>query len=137
MKKYCKFCDTSKDIEEFHKNPRKKDGLADRCKLCRKEYHKEHYNRNKKVYIDKASEYRRVVNKWFEDYKKDLKCEICGEERWWVLDFHHKDPQFKEGNVSTFLQNCSKSKIIEEIKKCSVLCSNCHRDLHYKERQAV
>ena len=32
------------------------------------------------------------------------------------------------------IKQSNKLKVIEEIKKCIVLCSNCHRDLHYQEK---
>jgi hypothetical protein len=31
-------------------------------------------------------------------------------------------------------RNYSISKIKKEIKKCSVICSNCHRKLHWEEK---
>ena len=35
------------------------------------------------------------------------------------------------------LINSSKEKLLQEIDKCDVLCANCHRDLHYQERQNI
>ena len=70
----------------------------------------------------------------FENYKKTLKCSICDESRFWTLDFHHLDPATKEGTMSTLCFTVSKKKLQLEIDKCIVLCSNCHRDLHYNEK---
>ena len=57
------------------------------------------------------------------------KCERCGYSNYLgALDFHHKDPSQKEftiGNRDFRLEQC-----IEEAKKCILLCSNCHRELH-------
>ena len=69
-------------------------------------------------------------------YKKTLCCEICGENRYWVLDFHHKNPKEKDLEVALVVRQCSKQKLLDEIKKCMVVCSNCHRDIHHKEREA-
>ena len=110
--------------------------LQGTCRLCQKKYRKDHYKKHKQKYIDKAKDYRIKVRDWFNDLKKDLFCEVCGEDRYWVLDFHHNDPLQKDNEVTNLVRDCSKEKIIEEIKKCKVLCSNCHRDLHHKERQA-
>ena len=137
MNKFCKYCGIEKPTSEFHRNSVKEDGLADRCKECRRVYHRQHYLNNKKVYIDKAKIRSKELSTWFENYKKELKCEFCGETRWWVLDFHHRDSKEKDGSISNLVRSGSKMKLTEEIKKCNVLCSNCHRDLHYKERQAV
>ena len=56
-------------------------------------------------------------------------CEKCGEKRPWVLSFHHKNPNKKEFNISKHYQKrWSLLKI--EVKKCILLCSNCHMELH-------
>lgn len=45
------------------------------------------------------------------------------------LDFHHLDPNSKEGNISRML-SFHKKRIATEINKCTVLCRNCHFELH-------
>jgi ribosomal protein L30E len=57
------------------------------------------------------------------------KCEQCGETRPWVLNFHHKDPEGKEFCIKK-INNYRWSKIEKEVKKCSLLCANCHREKH-------
>jgi len=103
------------------------------CRDCHKKYRREHYLLNKKKYIDKAVVYRKKISSWFRDIKKGLRCVNCGEDRWWVLDFHHRDPNEKENNISGMARHGSKKALLDEIKKCDVLCANCHRDIHYKE----
>ena len=71
------------------------------------------------------------------NYKQTLKCYKCGESRHWVLDFHHRDPSIKDGTITQMLLNSSREKLLQEIDKCDVLCANCHRDLHYQERQNI
>ena len=61
----------------------------------------------------------------------------CEDPRWYVLDFHHIDNN-KEHNLGDL--SCgkySKKKILEEFSKCIPLCSNCHRELHYLEKNAA
>lgn len=89
---------------------------------------------------EKNAEYRRrtrgKIRGWFDEYKKTLKCEYCGYNRCYeALDFHHKDLKEKEFNIGHSFFKKGKEKILEEIKKCIVLCSNCHRELHFKEKQ--
>jgi len=72
---------------------------------------------------------------WFCDYKKTLECSRCDEKRWFVLDFHHKDPDEKDKNLANVIKNgWSKERILKEIDKCDVLCANCHRALHFFEK---
>jgi hypothetical protein len=106
------------------------------CRECQKNYRKTHYLKNKKKYIGKASDYRKNMIEWFYEIKKELKCEICDEKRYWVLDFHHNNPDEKHDEVSILIRKGSKKKILEEIEKCSVLCANCHRDLHFNEKNS-
>lgn len=135
----CSTCkqDLPEDDEHFAmRYDRKKPQFQTTCKKCQAEYRKKHYEDNKQKYIDKAARYTITVVKWFEDLKSTLVCAVCGESRWWVLDFHHRDPTTKEGNISVMKRRGSRKALLEEIEKCDVLCSNCHRDLHYKERLA-
>jgi hypothetical protein len=43
-----------------------------------------------------------------------------------AMDFDHRDPSTKEFNVGSMMR-WSKKKIQEEIDKCDLVCSNCHR----------
>lgn len=131
-KKVCSKCKEEKPIEEFSFNKAKKDGHCDMCKACFKEYRDRHYREHKEYYKSKAALYKRQKVEQFGELKKGLKCAICGEDRWWVLDFHHTDPSAKDREVSKMVQ--APKKIQAEISKCLVLCANCHRDLHYKEK---
>lgn len=106
------------------------------CRECQKKYRKVHYENNKQKYINKAALYTKKIYNWFQEIKKDLKCENCGEDRFWVLDFHHIDPIYKEDNIAGLVRKGCKQRLIKEMAKCKVLCSNCHRDLHYKEKLA-
>lgn len=104
------------------------------CKDCHKEYRKQHYIDNRDRYINRAADYRLEFKNWFKGIKQTLKCIKCGESRWWVLDFHHRDPEQKDSNISDLVAKSSKTLVLQELEKCDVLCSNCHRDLHYQQR---
>lgn len=56
------------------------------------------------------------------------KCVICGYNKCPAsLDFHHINPEEKEFGVSG--NNYSKSRIDNEIKKCILVCKNCHGEI--------
>jgi predicted HNH restriction endonuclease len=46
-----------------------------------------------------------------------------------VYDFHHIDPSIKEEGIGTLI-NKGWKRLEAELKKCIVLCSNCHRIEH-------
>lgn len=51
-----------------------------------------------------------------------------------MLDFHHKDKSEKEFTIGK-MKKGSLELLENEIKKCAVLCANCHREFHYLERE--
>ncbi len=140
-----------KSVEERRKETNRKYYLKNKYLLTkkygkeqkiknRKEKEKEYSEEWTKKHKIKKIEYRRRTKRkekgWFEDYKKTLKCEICGYNNCpEALDFHHKNGENKEFNITKGFYKFGKEKILEEIEKCVVLCSNCHRELHYRERQ--
>lgn len=100
-----------------------------------RKYRREWYYKNKDHAKAKIKERKNALKKWFIDYKKTLRCEKCDEKRWYVLEFHHKDPSIKEINLSHISHNgWSKKRVLTEVKKCVVFCANCHRELHYLQK---
>lgn len=131
--KECTKCNIKKNLEDFSKKKTAKDGRHSQCRVCTRKSTREHYKNNKQYYKDKSKSYRKKMTQWFVDFKSTLSCNRCGENRWWVLDFHHKNPQNKEYSLSGLASNVSKETFFKEVEKCEVLCSNCHRDHHHKE----
>lgn len=74
------------------------------------------YHRNyiKKYYKRKRSEYIKLLGG---------SCSKCGSEI--ELQFDHIDPSIKTFNIGKLL-NYSKAKVLEELKKCQLLCIECH-----------
>ncbi len=76
------------------------------------------------------------VKNWYQRLKQQLiigfggKCCVCGYSKCSdVLEFHHLDPTKKDFSISGYkIKN--KMKIFAEIKKCVMLCANCHREYH-------
>lgn len=99
-----------------------------RCKTCGKNYAKGHGR-----YKEECNSCR--VSAWRVKIKKEIVeiagggCKICGYCKCIsALEFHHLDTSKKEFNISKF--SSSKSRIIEETKKCILICCRCHREIH-------
>jgi hypothetical protein len=100
------------------------------------------YERN--WYKTIGKEKRKIANnRWkykqrdeFQEFKKKLKCNRCPENHVACLEFHHLDPTLKDIEVGRAALRWSLKRLKEEIIKCEILCSNCHRKEHYKQRQA-
>jgi len=74
--------------------------------------------------------------------KETLSCAVCGlsgEDNAWALEFHHRNPEEKDYLISGMVAaGLAKKRILTEIEKCDVICSNCHRRDHYTDhRRAV
>lgn len=61
---------------------------------------------------------------------KGCVCCICGYSKCIeALDFHHIDPTKKDMNFKG-MRGWSWNRLITELDKCILVCSNCHREIH-------
>ena len=98
-------------------------------------YKREWYKQNRSRVVNDISERKRQLASWLQAYKATLKCSRCGEDHPACLDFHHRIPSDKEFTAAWMAKwGWSIAKMQAEIKKCDVLCANCHRKLHWSER---
>lgn len=128
--KRCGRCHEIKEESEFRFQSKILNKRYSKCKACEKKY------RNTYLKIsDVPRAYRErfmmeLANKVY-DYLLKHPCS-CGESNPVVLEFHHLEN--KDECISRMIRNCCNwEKIILEIKKCIVLCANCHRKHHAKE----
>lgn len=84
------------------------------------------------------SSYRQIVKSLKRKLEfielKGGKCEICGyDKNISALEFHHLNPSEKKYKLDgRFLANASYEKILEELDKCILVCSNCHKEIHHE-----
>ena len=107
------------------------------CKPCAATVQKEHYHSSadRRAAIKSRRDSTKAANKKFINrYKTFCGCQHCGERDYIVLDLHHVDAKGKDANPASLVA-CSREKIKDEIRKCIVLCSNCHRREHHRLRQ--
>jgi predicted HNH restriction endonuclease len=91
--------------------------------------------RCKKCAVVSVTERRRKVIKEIKE-AFGAKCSICGYSKCAAaLDFHHINPEEKEREISVHGCTFSKAKLLEEAKKCILICSNCHREVHDSQRR--
>lgn len=101
-------------------------------------YAKKHYEKNKENIIAKQKAKKKIHKTWFVNYKKQLKCVTCGYDHPAALDFHHVERSKTNRKVHQLVADGNtKKRILEEIDKCVVLCSNCHRVHHHDEWENI
>lgn len=60
------------------------------------------------------------------------KCSRCGYSKSnAALQFHHTEPKNKSFSIGSKQQSYSLERLIEEAKKCILLCANCHAEVEY------
>ena len=119
-----------------YKNPEDK-------RRYQQKYFREYYaNPEKKAQVKKRVRSRkRNLREWYLRYKESQFCSICGmsgKGNPWAIEFHHKDPEDKKDIVSGMVASgYSRKRIEAEIAKCDVICANCHRGIHYADKQIL
>ena len=99
---------------------------------AQKRWYYNNHEHAKKIIGERNKKRRKDYRDWFRKLKSQYSCATCDENHPACIDFHHKDPKTKTANINAMIRNMvKKEKILEEIKKCTPLCANCHRKLHY------
>lgn len=143
--KQCSKCGSLKSFKNFYK---RKTGLRageyyEKCSECYKSRGRNYYHKNRIRQLDLAKK-RKL--RYIEERKKFLEgikakpCLDCGKEYpMWIMDFDHRDGQSKIASISflAFRKMVNLKKLKEEIKKCDLVCSNCHRQRTYDRLQSI
>ena len=110
--KECSKCKQQKPFDQFYRNKGTKDGFGSWCKACDTDFKRAQRKEQKKLLVE----------------ANGGKCSRCGYARCLTaLEFHHPN-QDKENDVSSL--GHSLDKAIKESQKCSLVCANCHREIH-------
>jgi len=133
----CSICGIEKPIEEFPLRNQFTKRRQSYCLDCKSKMHASGYERNKEYQKANArkhsTEYRNTLREYLWQYLLTRPCDECGETDPVVLEFQHN--YGKDMAISEMITRITKvEKLEEELKKCTVLCSNCHRRLTAKER---
>ncbi len=114
--KKCVKCNKIKNVNKFHTKG-KENRRNSWCKICVYECQKNRWKDRKRKAVELSGG----------------KCQDCGyNKNLSVFDFHHLDPSKKEFGWGKLRQR-KWSDIIKELKKCILLCANCHRERHNPE----
>lgn len=121
--KFCGKCEQTKTTDEFHRRGK---GLQPYCKTCKKENDAEYRRANMPYFVEKAKAQRVEVAKWYAALK-DKPCNDCGGKFDPVcMQWDHLPQYSKSANVSNLAKTGRKSAVLAEIKKCELVCANCH-----------
>lgn len=114
--KTCQKCKIEKNEKEFYykKNEKRYNSW---CKKCLYEFQKKRWIKRKKEAVELLGG----------------KCCKCGyNKKMSALHFHHLDSEEKEFSWDK-MRLKSWDKVLKELKKCILVCANCHAETHSKE----
>jgi hypothetical protein len=128
-RKYCLECSPfgKRNTKRLHLPQRDKNSTK-HCTLCGRVFH---WTKNNVCSTCRTFKRRNDQRIRAIEYL-GAKCDNCHHEDTDVLTFHHTNPKNKKFNLCQSWQKPWKT-ILSEIKKCKLLCANCHMKLHKKE----
>lgn len=114
--KTCGICGSSKALSKYYSDADKRDGLCTYCKECASQKaNKNNYTWNLPIVAAKQGG-----------------CFVCGYDKCTrALEFHHLKREGKVGAPLAMAQRPKKyspQDVLDELDKCVVMCSNCHRE---------
>jgi hypothetical protein len=109
----------------------KKELKGKQVKYCSKLCHRKHSNG---WFNNAAKQKQKGIDKKFQllNLLGEVKCSKCGyNKNLACLSFHHKNPNDKKFSLDQRICSMySMKRLIDEAKKCQVLCMNCHTEYH-------
>jgi hypothetical protein len=140
----------NKDGRPFKKGDIREDGFIfktyQKTKVTSKGFYKELWL-SPAAYQHALEKEKIAINKCYKNKLKDRRdlidkiklktgCSICGYKNHPVaLDFDHLNPLEKSFTIGAKYTSVAFDSLMDEIKKCRVLCANCHRIETLKGRQ--
>jgi hypothetical protein len=122
--KFCPLCDKTKSSSDFTPTRSSSDGLFSWCKDCK----------SKRTVEDREIFYQQI-----REIKESTPCADCGDKHpFYVMQFDHLPEYEKLCMISTGLSSGigGRKAILEETKKCEVVCANCHMVRTYKRKHS-
>ena len=126
--KVCRVCGNIKPLSDFHPNKSCSGGRVGTCKQCSNRRVRSWLNNTRETRRERINNRNKQVKQLVVDHFGN-KCHDCGRNfPICVYDFHHLSD--KDVNPSKAL-TWREDRMWEELKKCIMLCANCHRIRHF------
>jgi hypothetical protein len=92
---------------------------------------KKHYMNSEKYREERKLDQERDLGKKRDYVWKKLgdKCTLCGCTDRSLFETHHTDPEVKLCDIRDLIDYKHRDMLDEELKKCIILCKNCHKSI--------
>lgn len=121
----CARCGTLKPQREFH---RSRTGQFSYCTECRRAYDRTYYaERGRDARLARMRIWRDEACAWMDEFKAGRACADCGGIfPTCVMHWDHLPGHLKIDAISAMVANRRRELVLEEVKKCELVCANCH-----------
>lgn len=126
----CYMCGEAKPEADFAFADMARGTRQRHCRKCQAAYRRAHYLANRDAYIRREvariDRYRVENRALMIAYLLAHPCVDCGESDPVKLDFDHRDPALKRGNIGFIAARKPWRLVLDEVEKCDIRCANCH-----------
>jgi hypothetical protein len=134
MRFKCSVCEKLRREDEFNWRNKASAVRCKYCRYCQREFSRKHYRAFKSRYLER-NERRRLKHVEIIRNAKSLPCADChAEYPFYVMEFDHVRGKKREHLAR--MATLGISAILNEIEKCDVVCSNCHKERTWRRNHA-
>lgn len=121
----CARCLEWKTLDQFHDS---RTGQFSYCRDCRNEYDRCYYaERGRPARLARKRTFVDDARRWMASLKAGIPCTDCGGIfPVYVMHWDHLPGFEKIDEISSMVASRSREAILEELKKCELVCANCH-----------
>lgn len=133
-KKRCTRCGLERPLTYFHR--RGKRGYQVWCKTCRSEYDHDHWAADSERQLAIRRARKRGLAVWLWEMKRGKPCADCGQSFHPVAMHWDHTGTDKVINISRAVNHgWTRERILLELAKCELVCSNCHSIRTYTRKR--
>lgn len=138
MDKKCSGCQQVKPITEYQKNASRRDGVQGVCRACRKAVDAASWKRHRERRQVRKDQLRRELLAEVRRFKAETPCADCGGRfHPAAMQFDHRPGETKHNDVANLCKRGARQAVWREIKKCDVVCANCHAVRTFERRGSL
>jgi hypothetical protein len=121
----CAQCGELKPLSEYHNS---RTGQYTYCRDCRNSYDRRYYREHSRsARLERRGAQITAARLWMAELKSGVPCADCGETfPIYVMQWDHLPEFEKIAEVSSMVASRTREAVLEELKKCELVCANCH-----------
>jgi hypothetical protein len=114
-----------KPLTDYHNS---RTGQYAYCRDCRNEYDRRYYREHSRsARLERRRIQLTAARRWMAEIKSGVPCADCGAIfPVYVMQWDHLPEFQKIDEVSAMVSSRTREAVLEELKKCALVCANCH-----------